>query len=161
MCFHLWLPINVLFLYYFFFVSSFIEVAVALAGVGIDCKKNSKVVDKDLDISKFLNRILGVPVELQNRLFQYFTDTLAAIVLQAKKSGRYDMGFLDLEFGQDEMKHKKVITFSTRNSTGMTSIDLHTFEVERGMSWELAKEKWSLLVGPEEGFYVTLVVCHL
>ena len=35
-----------------------------------------------------------MPVDLQNRLFKYFTDTLSAIVAQAKKTGRYDMGIL-------------------------------------------------------------------
>jgi len=99
-----------------------------------------------------------MPVDLQNRLFQYFTDTLAAIVSQAKKSGRYDLGILDLGSGQDEVKRKKVISFVTRHPTGVASIDLHTFEVERGMSWDQAKEKWSLLVGPQEGFYVTVDV---
>jgi hypothetical protein len=41
-----------------------------------------------------INRILGMPVDLQNRLFKYFTDTLNAIITQAKKSGRFDMGIL-------------------------------------------------------------------
>jgi hypothetical protein len=41
-----------------------------------------------------VNRILGMPVDLQNRLFKYFTDTLNAIITQAKKSGRFDMGIL-------------------------------------------------------------------
>ena len=35
-----------------------------------------------------------MPVELQNRLFKYFTDTLTAIVTQAKRTGKYDMGIL-------------------------------------------------------------------
>lgn len=35
-----------------------------------------------------------MPVELQNRLFKYFTDTLAAIISQAKRTGKYDMGIL-------------------------------------------------------------------
>lgn len=35
-----------------------------------------------------------MPVELQNRLFKYFTDTLNAIVSQAKRTGKYDMGIL-------------------------------------------------------------------
>ena len=118
-------------------------------------------LDKDaLDVLKFLNRILGMPVDLQNCLFQYFTDTLAAIVSQAKKSGRYDLSVLNLGSGLDEVKRKKVLSFVTRLTTGATSIDLHTFEVERGMSWDQAKEKWSLLVGPQEGFYVTADVCH-
>ena len=45
-------------------------------------------------MSKFLNRILGIEVELQNQLFKYFTDTLATIVLQAKHNGRWDMGIV-------------------------------------------------------------------
>lgn len=45
-------------------------------------------------MGKFLNRILGMEVQQQNALFQYFSDTLAAVILEAKKSGRYDMGIL-------------------------------------------------------------------
>lgn len=43
-------------------------------------------------MSRFLNRILGFPVCLQNTLFAYFSDTLEAIVQQAKKMGRWDGG---------------------------------------------------------------------
>ena len=42
------------------------------------------------DMSKFLNRILGMKVERQNALFKYFADTLNAIINQAKRSGKYD-----------------------------------------------------------------------
>ena len=35
-------------------------------------------------------RILGMHVEKQNLLFKYFSDTLAAIISQAKRTGRYD-----------------------------------------------------------------------
>ena len=42
------------------------------------------------DMSKFLNRILGMKVEKQNILFKYFTDTLNAIINQAKRTGKYD-----------------------------------------------------------------------
>ena len=45
-------------------------------------------------MSRFLNRILGIEVELQNRLFAYFTDTLSVVVQQAKRSGRWDEGIL-------------------------------------------------------------------
>ena len=41
------------------------------------------------EMSKFLNRILGMHVEKQNLLFKYFSDTLAAIISQAKRSGRF------------------------------------------------------------------------
>lgn len=46
------------------------------------------------NISRFLNRILGIEVELQNRLFAYFTKTLSAVVQQAKRNGRWDEGIL-------------------------------------------------------------------
>ena len=45
-------------------------------------------------MSRFLNRILGLEVELQNRLFAYFTETLSVVVQQAKRSGRWDEGIL-------------------------------------------------------------------
>ena len=135
---------------------SFTDVAVALVGVGIICNSESNpgvlTLDKDYtNISKFLNRILGMPVDLQNRLFQYFTDTLSAIVIQAKKSGRYDMGILDLGSGQDDVRRTKLYTFT--DPTGTAKIELHTFDVDRGMSWEKAKEKTSDLLG--EGFYLS------
>lgn len=46
------------------------------------------------NISKFLNRILGMEVNLQNTLFKFFSNTLMAIILDAKRSGRWDMGIL-------------------------------------------------------------------
>lgn len=79
----------------------FKDVAGALVGVGLIVNSEAMPgvlsLDKDYNnISKFLNRILGMPVELQNRLFKYFTDTLAAIIGQAKKLGRFDLGILGL-----------------------------------------------------------------
>ena len=96
-----------------------------------------------------------MPVDLQNRLFKYFTDTLVAIVGQAKKSGRYDMGILDLGAGQDEVLRKKLYSFTTRHPTGLAKIELHIFEVERGMNWQAAKDKWLVLHGAHEGFYIS------
>lgn len=77
----------------------FKDIAGALVGVGIivnsEHMPGTLNLDKDYNnISKFLNRILGMPVELQNRLFKYFTDTLEATIGQAKKLGRFDLGIL-------------------------------------------------------------------
>ena len=54
-------------------------------------------------ISKFLNRILGIPVEQQNALFQYFTDTLSAVILQAKRNGRWDLGILGMSRSKNSL----------------------------------------------------------
>lgn len=74
----------------------FSDIQNALVGVGLILREDSIYqLDKDYNnMSKFLNRILGMPVELQNRLFKYFTDTLTAIISQAKRTGKYDMGIL-------------------------------------------------------------------
>lgn len=79
----------------------FKDVAGALVGVGLIVNSEAMPgvlsLDKDYNnISKFLNRILGMPVELQNRLFKYFTDTLEATINHAKKLGRFDLGILGM-----------------------------------------------------------------
>jgi len=48
------------------------------------------------NISKFLNRILGIEVELQNKLFRFFTDTLSSVILDQKRRGTWDMGILGM-----------------------------------------------------------------
>ena len=72
----------------------------ALHGVGmIVCSKHAPTAypDKDYNsINKFLNRLLGVPVDLQNSIFQFFSDVLAAVILEAKRTGKWDLGILDL-----------------------------------------------------------------
>ena len=47
-----------------------------------------------LNIFKFMNRILGMEVERQNAVFGFFTDTLNAIIAEAKKIGEYDRGIM-------------------------------------------------------------------
>lgn len=49
-------------------------------------------------MTKFLNRLLGLNVELQNALFKYFNETMEAVIKQAKRTGRYDSGIIGLSF---------------------------------------------------------------
>ncbi|XP_063926322.1 protein strawberry notch isoform X2 [Zophobas morio] len=138
----------------------FKDVAAALVGVGLIVNSESMPgvlsLDKDYNnMSKFLNRILGMPVELQNRLFRYFTDTLEAIITQAKRSGRFDLGILDLGAGGEMVKRVRTVTFLRKHATGTAPTELHTVHVERGMSWPEALEKLSELTGEDEGFYIS------
>ena len=50
------------------------------------------------NMSRFLNRILGIKVELQNRLFAYFMKTLSVVIQQEKRNGRWDEGILGKSF---------------------------------------------------------------
>lgn len=138
----------------------FTDIAGALVGVGliVNSESNPGVLSLDKDynsISKFLNRILGMPVELQNRLFKYFTDTLAAIISKEKRMGRFDLGILDLGSGGGHVKRIRLIRFLRKHSTGIAPIELQTVHVERGMIWQEAMEKWADLEGDKEGFYLS------
>lgn len=78
----------------------FNDLSTAMIGVGLienveGMTKGKSIKDSDrTDIAKFLNRILGLPVKLQNQLFKYFTDTMEAKIEDAKKMGTYDMGIM-------------------------------------------------------------------
>ncbi|XP_052900926.1 protein strawberry notch [Anopheles moucheti] len=138
----------------------FKDVAGALVGVGLIVNSEQMPgvlgLDKDYNnISKFLNRILGMPVELQNRLFKYFTDTLEATIEQAKKRGRFDLGILDLGAAGENVTRIKLIRFARKHSTGIAPTELHVVKVERGMIWQEAIDKWAELGGDKEGFYIS------
>uniref|UniRef100_A0A8C7PX05 Protein strawberry notch homolog 1 n=1 Tax=Oncorhynchus mykiss TaxID=8022 RepID=A0A8C7PX05_ONCMY len=116
-----------------------VKIRHGLIGVGlINVEDRSGILSLDKDynnIGKFLNRILGMAVQEQNALFQYFSDTLAAVIQNAKKNGRYDMGILG-KTGEELF----FLIFSV--------------SVERGMSWEDATHAWAEQSGPDDGFYV-------
>ncbi|XP_035448097.1 protein strawberry notch isoform X1 [Spodoptera frugiperda] len=138
----------------------FQDAAAALVGVGLIVNSEAAPgvlqLDKDYNnMSKFLNRILGMPVDLQNRLFKYFTDTLAAVMEQAKRSGRFDLGILDLGSCGERVRRVRCLRYLRKHATGRAPVELHTLHSERGMDWAEALEKWSELSGPKEGFYVS------
>ncbi|KAM7350606.1 protein strawberry notch isoform 2-T2 [Cochliomyia hominivorax] len=138
----------------------FKDIAGALVGVGIivNSESNPGVLSLDKDynnISKFLNRILGMPVELQNRIFKYFTDTLTAIINQAKKGGRFDLGILDLGAAGENVTRVKLVRFLRKHATGKAPTELHTVRVERGMIWQEAIDKYADLISENEGFYLS------
>lgn len=81
-------------------------------------------------MSKFLNRILGMPVDLQNRLFKYFTDTLNAIIGQAKRTGRFDLGILDLGAAGECVRRVRRVRFMRKHATGVAPTELHLVHVE-------------------------------
>jgi len=139
----------------------FKDIADGLVGVGLITQSEDNpgflTLDKGYnDMSKFLNRILGMHVEKQNLLFKYFSDTLAAIISQAKRTGRYDQGILDVGMTQeDHVELVKTHTFVRKHATGTAKIELHVLQVERGMSWEAALARNSELTGADEGFWLS------
>ncbi|KAM7392425.1 hypothetical protein PAMA_007509 [Pampus argenteus] len=138
----------------------FKEIQTGLIGVGlinVEDRSGTLSLDKDYNnIGKFLNRILGMEVHQQNALFQYFSDTLAAVIQEAKKNGRYDMGILDLGSGDEKVKKVDCRKFLTPGYTTSGHVELFTVSVERGMSWEEATHAWAEQNGSDDGFYVQM-----
>lgn len=71
-----------------------------------------------------------MPVELQNRLFTYFMDTLQEIISQARRTGRFDLGILDLGAAGESVTRVKRVKFLRKHATGVAPIELHTVYVE-------------------------------
>lgn len=65
----------------------------------------------DCSITKFLNRILGLEVDKQNMLFQYFSDTFDYLIEKDKKEGKYDMGILGKEERGDQAPYTAPLRF--------------------------------------------------
>ena len=63
--------------------------------VDVELLSNKSVDKESLNMTRFLNRLLGLPVKLQNLVFCYFTDTLGEVIKRVKKAGKWDGGILD------------------------------------------------------------------
>ncbi|XP_067271979.1 si:ch73-63e15.2 [Pseudorasbora parva] len=112
-------------------------------------------IEKDCNITKFLNRILGLEVHKQNSLFQYFTDNFDYLIEKDKKEGSYDMGILDLAPGNDQIYEERKETFLTAGNPQDGQVILYKISVDRGMTWLEALEKFQALSNPDEGFYLS------
>ncbi|XP_041079445.1 protein strawberry notch homolog 1-like isoform X2 [Polyodon spathula] len=138
----------------------FKEIRHGLIGVGlinVEDRSGILMLDKDYNnIGKFLNRILGMEVQQQNALFQYFSDTLSAVIQNAKKNGRYDMGILDLGSGDEKVRKVESKKFLTPGYSTSGHVELYTVSVERGMSWEESTRVWAEQSGPDDGFYIQI-----
>ncbi|XP_062816379.1 protein strawberry notch homolog 2 isoform X2 [Anolis carolinensis] len=139
-------------------VAFFQEMKQCLLSVGICCREmryGLVSVEKDCSIAKFLNRILGLEVQKQNLLFQYFSDTFDYLIDRDKKDGKYDMGILDLAPGVDEIYEESKEVFLTPGHPQDGQVVFYKISVDRGMKWEEAYEKSLQLTGLHDGFYLS------
>uniref|UniRef100_A0A665U2B2 Protein strawberry notch homolog 1 n=1 Tax=Echeneis naucrates TaxID=173247 RepID=A0A665U2B2_ECHNA len=127
----------------------FKEIQSGLIGVGlinVEDRSGTLSLDKDYNnMGKFLNRILGMEVQQQNALFQYFSDTLAAVIQEAKKNGRYDMGILDLGSGDEKVQKVDCRKFLTPGYTTSGHVELFTVSFFSAL-WDMGV--WILVTVP-------------
>ncbi|EMS67852.1 Protein strawberry notch-like protein 1 [Triticum urartu] len=144
------------------------EAKVALVSVGIIrdatvCngkvagKLSGRIVDADMhDVARFLNRLLGLAPDIQNRLFDLFISILDVVLHNARREGQLDSGIVDIKGKNIELKEPPK-TVHVDSLSGASTI-LFTFTIDRGVTWESAK---AMLDGREndgagssnDGFY--------
>lgn len=109
-----------------------------VVGNGKDSGKFSgRIVDSDMhDVGRFLNRLLGLPPEIQNRLFELFVSILDHLLHNARVEGHLDTGIVDMKANTIELQGTPK-TVHTDNMSGASTV-LFSFVLDRGITWEAA-----------------------
>ncbi|XP_021775202.1 protein FORGETTER 1-like isoform X2 [Chenopodium quinoa] len=119
-------------------------------------KISGRIVDSDMhDVGRFLNRLLGLPPEIQNRIFELFISVLDVIIQNARTEGNLDSGIVDIKANIIELQGKPK-TVHVDQMSGASTV-LFTFTLDRGSTWEFASnllnEKQKGLGSTHDGFY--------
>ncbi|KAK3042673.1 hypothetical protein RJ639_000925 [Escallonia herrerae] len=100
-------------------------------------KFSGRIVDSDMhDVGRFLNRLLGLPPDIQNRLFELFVSILDLIVQNARHEGHFDSGIVDMKANTIELQGNPK-TVHIDHMSGASTV-LFTFTMDRGITWEAA-----------------------
>uniref|UniRef100_A0A7S1DLR9 SP-RING-type domain-containing protein n=2 Tax=Hemiselmis andersenii TaxID=464988 RepID=A0A7S1DLR9_HEMAN len=108
----------------------------ALQALGFVRTNANKAGDKSL-LRTFLNRILGVPVRLQNQIFALFQDLLQSHIRVAKLNNTYDEGIVDIAASAVNLLSEEVIY---RDSKSDAPTILTHIQGDRGVSFEQAEK---------------------
>ncbi|KAI8553226.1 hypothetical protein RHMOL_Rhmol06G0327600 [Rhododendron molle] len=120
-------------------------------------KLSGRIVDSDMhDVGRFLNRLLGLPPEIQNRLFELFVSILELLIQNARVEGHFDSGIVDMKANIIEQQGAPK-TVHVDHMSGASTV-LFTFTLDRGITWEsasvLLEEKQKDGLGsPNDGFF--------
>ncbi|CAD5113144.1 DgyrCDS2335 [Dimorphilus gyrociliatus] len=109
--------------------------------------------NQNRDVSKFFNRILGLPVKKQKEIFEYFTSCMEYGIKKAKEEGRYAAGFLDITASSIAISDGPRRIFDHLLNIKIEHISL---EIDRGMSWDSALNRLKLTSNTgDEGFFIS------
>ncbi|CAK9179677.1 unnamed protein product [Ilex paraguariensis] len=100
-------------------------------------KLSGRIVDSDMhDVGRFLNRLLGLPPEIQNGLFELFVSILELLIQNARTEGHFDTGIVDMRANTIELLGIPK-TVHVDHMSGASTV-LFTFTLDRGITWESA-----------------------
>lgn len=125
-----------------------VELQAAFEAVGL-LPKDGK------NVSKFLNRILGMRLEVQNALFQYYSDTMDELIRQAKRNQEFDRGIIDLAKEDDNIFVEETQDFRMTFLGDDIKVQLHRVKNITGLSWRSAMDVPRGGNNSLDGLYVT------
>lgn len=112
-----------------------------------------------VQVNHFLNRLLGMKVQIQNAIFKLFTDYMDRLIQRNKVSGNYDAGILELNSESGKTKCEDPEDFHLKTQFGTVRCTLRNVRVERGISWDEAlnmlEESQKNNEDSRSGFYVS------
>ncbi|KAI3414926.1 PHD-type domain-containing protein [Psidium guajava] len=120
-------------------------------------KISGRIIDSDMqDVGRFLNRLLGLPPEIQNRLFELFVGILNLVIQNARSEGHLDSGIVDLKANTIELQGTPK-TVHVDPTSGASTV-LFTFTLDRGITWEsasslLEERQKDGIASSSDGFY--------
>ncbi|XP_055327699.1 protein strawberry notch homolog 1-like isoform X2 [Paramacrobiotus metropolitanus] len=132
------------------------EVKKGLQGIGL--LDNSGCYRRNVSsVSLMLNRILGMEILMQERIFQYFINFYDKAIRTAKRTGKFDSGLKEYGSCSHPAKLIKRLTFKKDLKDAKTTNTSHvySFAFDRGMSFADAENIWKDNAGLSNGFYVT------
>ncbi|KAA0054722.1 protein strawberry notch [Cucumis melo var. makuwa] len=132
-------------------------------------KSSGRIVESDMnDIGRFLNRLLGLPPDIQNRIFELFVSILDLLIQKARIEGNLDSGIVDMRANVVELRGSPK-TVHVDPVSGASTM-LFTFSLDRGVTWESAstildEKQKDGLGSTNDGFYESrrdwLGRCHI
>lgn len=140
------------------------EVRKALINVGLisriyNGQQTIYAPEKDFNnISRFLNRILGIRVQMQNVLFRFFSDVLNSVIVDARRSGSWDLGILDLGTGEETVAVERTQIFvlpTVQTNAHPLQVELHEIVVDRGITFSKALQLKDQSFNLDDGFYIS------
>ena len=101
---------------------------------------------------RFLNRILGLPKDRQNLLFNYFGALLQADIRAAKAEGRYSEGMSDLPAAQISFACEPEVRahdFMVHRDSSRQQTSCATWSHHRAFAYQLTRKRWLLPMNSE------------
>ncbi|MCB1460896.1 MAG: strawberry notch family protein [Nitratireductor sp.] len=103
------------------------------------------------EIPQFLNRILSMTIERQNRLFNEFVDRLQDNIEAAKQRGDADLGIETIRADKSEKKDDRVVFTDPKSGAETRLVEVELSHRNDPLTWEMVKdgfggkkiEKWA------------------